>query len=62
MADAMILQCSSCKKEWNPTDMATPWQQELCPIKHRNPTGWYRTKHSIAPVMIAIPNDVSGLC
>jgi hypothetical protein len=61
MTAAMIWQCSHCKKEWDPTDAGAPWQDELCPFRHPNPTGWYRTRHLVSEVMVSIPDDLSDL-
>jgi hypothetical protein len=54
-----IRRCTFCTKEWEPGDGAS--LAELCPFRHANPTGWYRTKHQWDTITITIPDDPSGL-
>lgn len=54
-----IRRCTFCEKEWGPEDGAS--QAELCTFKHAHSNGWYRTRHQVDTITIAVPDDPSGL-
>ncbi|HEY1701144.1 MAG TPA: hypothetical protein VGG75_15680 [Trebonia sp.] len=54
-----IRRCTYCAREWDLRDGGS--LDELCSFRHAHSSGWYRTKHDLDTITIAIPDDPSGL-